>query len=681
MHRLAAALTCAALITLGIAWPGQPAGATTRRIVHPAVYAPDPTYALTTASPATPLQAARWQDTTTATWTVTKLTFSTQAVMTQGVTSGSLRAVTTLPAGVASVISGGLQYTLNTPAVVAAGTRIWMTIQGITTPGPGSFYSNITMWDGATIVQEDRGYLTQNSATACPTGAWPASYIQAENALPGTAGWQIDPANSAQVSNKIATYADNPSLACGDTLRLRVNDLDLATLQITAYRLGYYNGAGARAVWATTPGPWLLGAAQPSARFVATGTAGDTENMVTADNWAQSVDIAIDGAWTPGAYLLAVRTSAGQGRYVPVVVRDTVGVHAQKVILNSAEWQAYNLYGDYDAYNKATPNYSQRISMDRPYLQDAGSGDLLTYEYGYIYWAEKQGLDVGYVLDTDVFADTSQLDGQHMITLIGHPEYWTQAAYDKLAAVRAAGANLLSLTANAMYWRIKMAASAVTGPNREYVITKLPGTDTDTFRMGGTPEQSQLGAMYGCANASGDGTSDTSWLWNGVTPGTAIPGLIKYEADGIMPGYPAAPGAAVVTTIPLNPTTTCTWDDKLYTGITTDAPGCPSACAWNPAMTHADVMAISGVPGGRVFHASDLYWCQTLMTSPALGQATANAVSFLTNGLAPAAPSRMASRLVAAPLPTRKLAKPRAQQPGPVAPPLPYYPPTADQDE
>jgi N,N-dimethylformamidase beta subunit-like protein len=629
-----------------------------------AFVSPNAYFGMTTHVAGTPNQSALFQVTVSVTGYAVKMWLAIPSTMYAGVPIGNLRISTTLPGGGSlSYIDGGIQYYFRS-TYLPAGTRVWMTVQGLTTPPAGSTSVAVRMvTSGYSYLANGGtpGFVTTAPA-ACRTTGWPADYITTENNLQGDPNWAFP---ESLYSPKLAVWAENPSVKCGDVLNIRVNDLDVAPLSITAYRLGYYNGAGARPIWRSTQQPWLLGGPQPSALTIAYDSQGNVIDMVTARNWSRSFSFVIDDSWTPGDYLIKVTLSNGYGRYVPVVVRDDLGVHAQQVINNSAEWQAYNRYGNYDAY---TVPQSTRISFDRPLLDNGGSGNLLVFEYGYIFWAEKQKLDVSYVFDTDVFANPAIMDGQHMVTLIGHPEYWSVAAAQHLAAVRAAGTNILSLTANALYWRINMGTSSSTGPNREFQITKKPGTDTDTFRMGGMPEQALFGAQYGCSGVLGDGKANSSWLWTGVTPGTVVPGLISVEGDEQMPGYAPAAGASIVDTIPMSDGV-CTWTADTG-GVAVDAPGCPSACAWDVNEKSFTIMSISGVPGGRVFHASSIGWVSALMNSAAAGQATMNAISFLTTGVIPGTGGTGGTAATKS-TDTRALVAPRTQVVGTLKPKLP----------
>jgi hypothetical protein len=624
---------------------------------------PNAYFGMTTSVAGTPNQSALFQVSTGVSGTANRMWIAIPTSMTQNVPIGNLRIATTLPGnGSLSYIGGGIQY-LFPNIYLPAGNRVWMTIQGLNVPAAGSTPATLRIVStGNAYLAEGAspGFVTTAPAT-CRTTGWPTNYVTTENALSGDPNWAFP---SANYSNYLAAYAENPSVKCGDTLNLRVNDLGVTTASLTAYRLGYYNGAGARRVWGTTAQPWLLGRAQPSAQFIQKDSTGKTINFVTAKNWTRSFSVVIDDTWTPGDYLMKVTLSNGTGRYVPFVVRDDLGHHSQLVINNSAEWQAYNDYGGFDAY---TDTRSTRISFDRPLLDNGGSGNLLTFEYGYIFWGEKQKLDLSYVFDTDVFANPAIMDGQHTVTLIGHPEYWATAAQQHLADVRAAGTNILSLSANALYWRINLQPSTSTGPNREFDITKAAGTDTDTFRMGGMSEQSILGAMYGCSGAQGDGKANASWLWTGVAPGTVVPNLISVEGDEQIPGYPIPAGTQVVDTIALGDGV-CVWPSNT-SGAATDAPGCPSACSWDSTMHSYQIVSISGVPGGRVFHGSSIGWSTALMNSAAAGQATLNAIAFLDAGVAP--PPSGAAVKSATSTDTRSLVKPRSQVDGVMRPNLP----------
>src|SRR4051812_19206400 len=81
------------------------------------------------------------------------------------------------------------------------------------------------------------------SATTAQDGAdtWSA-YVKAENAKPGTPGWQITGTRAGPTS--LAGYADHVSARPGQPVELYVNAN--GTMSASAYRIGWYGGVGAR---------------------------------------------------------------------------------------------------------------------------------------------------------------------------------------------------------------------------------------------------------------------------------------------------------------------------------------------------------------------------------------------------------------------------------------------------
>ena len=70
--------------------------------------------------------------------------------------------------------------------------------------------------------------------------------IQVENALQGTFDWQIPQGN--YLDRKIEGYASHTSVNLGETIHFYIN-VDVAQyVDLEIYRLGYYNGAGARLI-------------------------------------------------------------------------------------------------------------------------------------------------------------------------------------------------------------------------------------------------------------------------------------------------------------------------------------------------------------------------------------------------------------------------------------------------
>ena len=86
----------------------------------------------------------------------------------------------------------------------------------------------------------------------CASFGWAQpNVIQAENAKPGTADWQLTaPADAPTVEG----YASHTSVNRGETIRFFVSS-DAPTYTLAIYRMGWYGGDGGRLVHsATLPG-------------------------------------------------------------------------------------------------------------------------------------------------------------------------------------------------------------------------------------------------------------------------------------------------------------------------------------------------------------------------------------------------------------------------------------------
>jgi hypothetical protein len=128
-----------------------------------------------------------------------------------------------------------------------------------------------------------------------------------------------------------------------------------------------------------------------------------------------------------------------------------------------------------------------------------------------------------------------------------HTEYWSVAMRRAVDSDVASGKKLASLGANQIYWRINPKSSPPTGADREYEIFRTG--DTSRFRDSPDPhpEQSLLGAMFGCMHMDDSGTPNNTWLWRGVSKST-IPHLAQGEVDHVQDEFPKPDGLEVLTT-------------------------------------------------------------------------------------------------------------------------------------
>jgi hypothetical protein len=394
-----------------------------------------------------------------------------------------------------------------------------------------------------------------------------------ENALPGTAEWVI---RDLGREHEIEGYAGKASLAQGESFPLFVSTTARA-FTATAYRLGWYQGHGARQVWKSKT---VSGGAQRAA------TVSDVTNTVTTD-WDPVLQVPTDD-WPPGAYLVKLDADSGAQRYVPVTVRSPSC--AGKVVLKSCvqTWQAYNTWGGYDLYKGPTGAYADRslvVSMDRPYDEN-GADMFLTYERNVVKLAEHLtmekggGLDLAYVTSMDIDASPRLLDGASALVSMGHDEYWTPQERANVTAARDNGVNLAFLGANAVFRRTRLQpttsgeARAVVCYKTDYpqdpLYGKEPAAVTSDWRdqPSPDPESSLIGTIYEGypVDASFVVSSPGSWVYagTGVSAGASFPHLVGVEYDRVNPAYPLERPIEVLSHSPLTCGGVASYGDSAY---------------------------------------------------------------------------------------------------------------------
>jgi len=310
---------------------------------------------------------------------------------------------------------------------------------------------------------------------------------------------------------------------------------------VIAYRMGYYQGLGAREIWRQEGVPTVV---QPAP--ITGGTAGGHDlRMTSAAHWTKTLSIPVDKDWVPGTYLIKV-SDGRYASYAPLTVRNDIGTKHDLMILQATTtWEAYNSYGGVSFYSSLSTG-SGRLTFDRPYAEGQGSGQYLTLEQGLVFWAESKGLDVTYWTDNDLDEFGGALASRAgTVFLPGHDEYYSLLMRASLSQAISKGVNVANLGANAVYRKI-----AFTDDNRRSwdIDRYTNGYNSTTWRYDGDAYASQplLGAEYVCAVLGNTLTTGTSWLFDGIPAGTAVPGFIAGEVDYVWPGLYKHPGLSTI---------------------------------------------------------------------------------------------------------------------------------------
>lgn len=388
--------------------------------------------------------------------------------------------------------------------------------------------------------------------------AAPPSHLpEAERDRPGTPGWRI---RSRGPSMAVAGYADRVSVTPGEECGLYVSTT-ASSFRVSAFRIGWYGGAGARLVWSSGRVP---GRVQTRLDLLS-GT------RTVRANWRRTLSFGTSG-WPEGAYLLRLDTEDGHQRYVPLIVRSARGTGRTVLMHAPATWQAYNRWGGYSLYAGPSGAYAARslaVSFDRPYDAD-GAEKFMVYERALVVLAERLGIPLAYTTGMDVHRDPGVLHGAAAVVCLGHDEYWTPAQRRHVAEARDAGTNVAFLGANTCFRRVRIDHSERDGtpPGRTVVCYKSDYTDdpwygthpaevTTDFRQSpaADPESSLTGVLYEGYPTDAPYVVHAAdhWLYEGtgVRRGDAFEHLVGVEYDRVTPGAPVPEPLEITAHSPL----------------------------------------------------------------------------------------------------------------------------------
>jgi hypothetical protein len=387
-----------------------------------------------------------------------------------------------------------------------------------------------------------------------------ADWVVKENEREGTTDWLV----TGTPLHGLEGFLSAVSAEQGDELTLYVNS-SARRLYVKAYRLGWYQGKGARLVEDLGSAPARV---QPPPHI----TPGI--NMVEC-HWSPTMRVGV-GDWPPGYYLLRIGTDRGWSQWVPLVVRDDTS-RARIVVQSSVTtWQAYSLWGGYSLYlgqdaagGQSFDNRARVVSFDRPYApsDEDGSADLFGNEYPLVALVERLGLDVTYWTDVDLHRRPQLLSNHSCLVSLGHDEYWSSSMRFGVEGAVRRGLNFAVLGANACYRHIRLDPSPL-GVDRREVCYKVAAEDPFYGHRNAEvtsdwdappdprPESALIGIMYQAYGGSGDmvvvDDSHFAFRGTGLRNGSRIRDVIGSEFDRYMPGPPAPTDEQILCHSPTN---------------------------------------------------------------------------------------------------------------------------------
>jgi hypothetical protein len=290
------------------------------------------------------------------------------------------------------------------------------------------------------------GLAAAPAAHAAPCDA-PANEIVAENCKPGTSPsiWQIPGSGDASIQG----FATDISVDQGQTVRFKI-DTTASAYRIDIYRLGWYDGDGARK-WATV---------QPSQVRDQGACGGDASTgLVDCSNWSESASWVVPQDAVSGVYLAHLVAEAGaQGEsHIPFVVRDDDGRSDLLFQTSDTTWQAYNKYGGNSLYTGSPAGRAYKVSYNRPFTtgSDADEDWIFNSESPMVRWLERNGFDVSYFTGVDSDRLGAEIREHKAFLSVGHDEYWSGGQRTNVEAARNAGVNLAFFSGNEVFWKTR----------------------------------------------------------------------------------------------------------------------------------------------------------------------------------------------------------------------------------
>ncbi len=360
------------------------------------------------------------------------------------------------------------------------------------------------------LVLAGLGVVTTSApAVAAPCDAPIVSPVACENTLPGNpeSEWGITGAGSANIQG----FATDISVDQGQTVGFKI-DTDASSYRLDIYRMGYYDGDGARRV--ATVLPTVLNNQPNCVTAVAHRSRRlrqlDPERLVgragrrpcpasTSPRWCAPTPPparATSSSWS--ATTTAAPTCSSRPPTPPG--RPTTPTAATASTPAQPAGRAY------------------KVSYNRPFTTRGNAPEdwVFNAEYPMVRFLESNGYDVSYTTGVDTDRRGAELLEHEAFLSVGHDEYWSGAQRTNVEAARAAGVHLAFFSGNEVFWKTRW-ENSIDGSGTPYrtlvtykethanaKIDPLPNVWTGTWRDprfsppadGSRPENALTGQIF-----------------------------------------------------------------------------------------------------------------------------------------------------------------------------------------
>jgi hypothetical protein len=360
--------------------------------------------------------------------------------------------------------------------------------------------------------------------------------IVTENAIDGNPASEWDISGAGDLS--IQGFATDISVNKGGTIHFKIKT-DASAYTIKVYRIGYYNGKGARYMGDGTVSATLPQVQPEPLEDAATG-------LVDCGNWSESGHWNVPASAVSGAYIARLqRTDNNGASHIIFIVRDDASTSDLLFQTSDATWQAYNVYGGNSLYVGTTSfpgGHAAKVSYNRPFVTRSGGGGggamedwLFNAEYPMIRFLERNGYNVTYTTNVDV-ARSGNLIANHKVFLsVGHDEYWSAEQRTNVQNALQSGTHLAFFSGNELYWKTRWENSTDVSntPYRTLVCYKEGTVGEKTCGTKCDPSPVWTGLWKeGCAYPAGGACQPENALtgqasWVGSTSAIRVPAQYK----------------------------------------------------------------------------------------------------------------------------------------------------------
>jgi hypothetical protein len=199
------------------------------------------------------------------------------------------------------------------------------------------------------------------------------------------------------------------------------------------------------------------------------------------------------GNWPSGLYFLRLTAPDSRVGYAPFVVRPRVfGSTARvAVVLSTNTWQAYNFRDeDGDGWGDSwyVSDAVHAVDTQRPFLDFGVPFRFGDWDLTFIAWVAQTAKRVEFLTDADLETLSGDALAQtyDLVVFPGHEEYATQQEFDVIQRYRDLGGNLMFLSANNFFWKVRRSGHLLV---RERLWRNL-----------GRPEAGLVGVQYAGSN-------------------------------------------------------------------------------------------------------------------------------------------------------------------------------------